>query len=134
MKESLRVYKCLCDETRLRILNLLNHGPLCVCHIQEILDESQVRISKQLSLMRGHGLVAVTRNANWRIYRIPETAPALLVENLKCLQDLKQEGKVFRADLKRLSQLDTSAACVAPELDGQVVDEKCCSVSPQKKK
>ena len=34
----IEVYKCLCDETRLRILHLLSHQPLCVCHFQEILD------------------------------------------------------------------------------------------------
>ncbi len=130
MKECLSVYKCLCDETRLRILNLLNHGPLCVCHLQDILGESQVRVSKQLALMRRLGLVAVTRNANWRIYRIPDTAPALLVENLKCLQDLKLEGKIFRADLKRLSRLDTSAACVTPAPADAGESSDCCAANP----
>ena len=41
-----QIYQCLCDETRLRILNLLHEGELCVCHIQDILGEPQVKISK----------------------------------------------------------------------------------------
>ncbi|MCD8482802.1 MAG: metalloregulator ArsR/SmtB family transcription factor [Verrucomicrobia bacterium] len=55
--EIISVYKCLCDEQRLRILNLLKAGPLCVCHLMEILETDQVKISKQLKYMKDHGLV-----------------------------------------------------------------------------
>ena len=41
-----KIYLCLCDEARLRILNPLKEGGLCVCHFQEILGEPQVKISK----------------------------------------------------------------------------------------
>ena len=37
-----QMYRCLCDETRLRILHLLKQGPLCVCHFQDILQLPQV--------------------------------------------------------------------------------------------
>ena len=52
-----QIYQCLCDETRLRLLNLLLQGPLCVCHFQRALDEPQVKISKHLSYLRTRGLV-----------------------------------------------------------------------------
>ncbi|MBK1880639.1 ArsR family transcriptional regulator, partial [Pelagicoccus mobilis] len=42
------VQSALADETRLRILNLLRGGPLCVCHVQEALQLPQPKISKQL--------------------------------------------------------------------------------------
>ena len=32
-----KIYECLCDPTRLRILNLLKSGELCVCDVQEVL-------------------------------------------------------------------------------------------------
>ena len=35
----LSIYQCLCDRTRLRMLHALAGGPLCVGHLQEILDE-----------------------------------------------------------------------------------------------
>ena len=38
-----QIYHCFCDRTRLRILNLLCEGPLCVCHFQELLNEPQVK-------------------------------------------------------------------------------------------
>jgi len=31
----IKIYKCFCDETRLRILNLLLRSPLCVCHLEK---------------------------------------------------------------------------------------------------
>jgi DNA-binding transcriptional ArsR family regulator len=52
------IYECLCDATRLRLLNLLLQGPLCVCHLQAVLGESQVKISKHLSYLRARGYTA----------------------------------------------------------------------------
>lgn len=52
-----QIYECLCDQARLRILNALSGGPLCVCHLQEILGERQVKISKHLGYLKRHGIV-----------------------------------------------------------------------------
>lgn len=101
----LRVYKCLCDEQRLRILNLLQAGPLCVCHLTEILGTTQVRVSKQLRYMKDLGLVSVRRRAQWRIYRIREDSSPLLEENLRCLQDCYGEDLRFAEDLERRQQV-----------------------------
>ncbi len=99
--ELVNLYKCLCDTQRLRILNLLQPGPLCVCHLQELLEESQVKVSKQLGYMKKLGMVAATREGAWMVYRIPEPSHPLLVKNLKCLQDCSSEFPVFREDLER---------------------------------
>src|SRR5690606_20826365 len=99
------IYGCLCDKTRLRILNLLGQGPLCVCHIQEILEEPQAKISKHLAYLKTRGMVTVTREANWRIYRLVEERPKTLQANLACLQDCATEDKVFRHDSKKLKAL-----------------------------
>lgn len=110
----LSVYKCLCDETRLRILNLLGGGPLCVCHVQEALQLPQSKISKQLSYMKRHGLLQSRRHNNWTIYEIPEKPSPLLQENLRCLQDLLFSDPQFKRDRKRLSKIDTTIACANP--------------------
>jgi DNA-binding transcriptional ArsR family regulator len=69
--ELIQIYECLCDPTRLRLLNVLAQGPLCVCHFQEILDEPQVKISKHLAYLRARGLVEVERHGNWMVYALP---------------------------------------------------------------
>ena len=106
------VYKCLCDETRLRILNLLQEGPLCVCHVQEALQLPQPKISKQLNYMKRNGLLVSRRHNNWTIYEIPEAKNPLLEENLRCLQDLLFSDPQFKADRTALAKIDTSVACV----------------------
>src|SRR4051812_13457225 len=64
------VYRCFCDQTRLRILHLLANSPLCVCHFQEILGEPQVKISKHLAYLRNHRMVSTEREQNWIIYSL----------------------------------------------------------------
>lgn len=100
-----RIYDCLCDRTRLRILHLLLQGPLCVCHFQSILDEPQVKISKHLAYLRRNGLVEAERCANRMIYRLPARRSRQLEANLACLQDCVREESVFRRDGVRLDKV-----------------------------
>lgn len=125
--DCIKVYRCLCDTKRLRILNLLRENELCVCHLQELLGETQVAISKQLSYMRRNQLVEAERKANWMVYRLKTPVHPLLEENLKCLQDCRTEYPEFRADLKRLKKFLASVS---------VRPESCCplSLSPSSQK
>jgi ArsR family transcriptional regulator len=112
--ELIKIYECLCDLTRLRLINLLQQGPLCVCHFQEVLREPQVKISKHLSYLRERGLVTAERQGNWMIYALPAKPDRDLAANLACLQDCAQEDPVFRADLARLKKLAPKFAETSP--------------------
>jgi ArsR family transcriptional regulator len=101
----IQIYQCFCDRTRLRILHLLARSPLCVCHFQDILSESQVKISKHLAYLRSRGMVTTEREQNWVIYSLPEQREDELERNLKCLQDCVQTDAVFRRDMEKLSKL-----------------------------
>ena len=79
-----RIYECLCDRTRLRLLALLGGGPLCVCHLQEILGEPQVKVSKHLAYLKERGLVEASREGNWMVYSLPAKPPRELAANLAC--------------------------------------------------
>jgi ArsR family transcriptional regulator len=121
----IQIYQCLCDFTRLRILNLLNEGELCVCHFQEILDEPQVKVSKHLAYLRFRGLVVARKEANWVIYALPANPSHELSANLACLQDCVREGAVFRRDMERRRHLagsiaETSPACCTPKANKRV--------------
>jgi len=119
--ELVQIYQCFCDATRLRIIHLLTHGPLCVCHFQEILEIPQVKVSQQLAYLRKHGMVEANRHANWMIYSLPSKRPAELEMNLKCLQDCAQTDKRFRADLRKRKAVATNSAWVSA-----VLESKCC--------
>jgi ArsR family transcriptional regulator, arsenate/arsenite/antimonite-responsive transcriptional repressor len=115
------IYKCLCDETRLRILNLLSVKPLCVCHIQEVLGKPQVKVSQHLSYLRQRGMVTARRHQQWMIYSFPEKPSAELEANLKCLQDCIQTEPIFLKDRAKLKKV-LGAESVRP-----LVDDRCCS-------
>jgi ArsR family transcriptional regulator len=118
----IRIYECLCDRTRLRIIHLLQRGPLCVCHLQAILGEPQVKVSKHLRYLKTRGLVTSRIEGNWRIYRLAAHPTHELEANLRCLQDCAGESPVFRRDAAKLVKLqrrltDNCPACVPiPEL------------------
>ncbi len=110
-----RIYECLCDVTRLRLLHVLGQGPLCVCHFQAVLAEPQVKISKHLAYLRARGLVTCAREGKWMVYALPAKPPSELRANLACLQDCARDNPVFRQDLARLRKLapqpPTGAGC-----------------------
>lgn len=103
--ELIRIYECLCDATRLRIIHLLTQGPLCVCHIQEILKAPQVKVSKHLGYLKDHGLVEVRREGYWRVYQLVAEPSKELQANLACLQDCVRENPAFRKDAEKLRKL-----------------------------
>ena len=111
----MEIYQCLCDETRLRLLHLLLHGPLCVCHFQKVLGEPQVKISKHLGYLKARGLVTASRQGNWMIYSLPPAAQRSpeLAANLACLQDCAAENPLFKRDLGRLAKLDHACGPLA---------------------
>jgi ArsR family transcriptional regulator len=71
----------------------------------KILGEEQVKMSKQLAYMKRLGLLEVDRHAQWRIYRLREPRSPLLVENLKCLQDVAGEDFKFAEDLRERDRI-----------------------------
>ena len=114
------IYQCLCDETRLRILNLLSVSPLCVCHIQQVLGKSQVIASQHLAYLRERGMVAAQRHRHWMIYSLPASPSPELEANLKCLQDCVQTEPVFKKDREKLKKLTGTKGVRA------LLDEGCC--------
>ncbi len=66
--------KGLSDPTRLRILNLLKDGELCVCDIIEVIDAPQSTISRHLAYLRKTKWVETKRVGKWMHYRRPTQA------------------------------------------------------------
>lgn len=119
-----QIYRCLCDETRLRILHLLTQGPLCVCHFQEILKLPQVATSKHLAYLRRTGMVEARRHEQWMIYSLPTTPGRELDLQLSCLQDCVQTEPVFRSDLDRLKALGPKCNWIPSVIEASPVAKK----------
>lgn len=112
--ELVKIHEALCDVTRLRLLQVLAAGPLCVCHFQAVLAEPQVKISKHLAYLRTRGLVKSRRQGNWMIYSLPEKPSAAWREQLGCLKARAGDEAVFRRDRTRLAKLAPALAADGP--------------------
>ena len=73
MSELLPLFKALSDETRLRILQLLKDGELCVCDIADTLKMTQPNISFHVSMLKEAGLIKDRKNGRWIHYSIDES-------------------------------------------------------------
>ena len=108
------IYRAFADPTRLRILNLLLQQPLCVCHIQEVLNLPQVNTSQHLAYLRKTGIVEFECIQTWKVYRLKPAAEPCLQLNLKCLAECVRLDPVCAADLSRLRKAlkgSPSAVC-----------------------
>ena len=104
--EASDIYKCIADSQRLRILNLLEVGSLCVCHLQELLDVPQVKMSKQLAAMKQLGLIESEREGTWMIYSLVEPTHGLIRTNLNYLREADcAECNYLQRDLVKRGKL-----------------------------
>ncbi len=65
-----RFFKALADETRVRILKLLEVREMCVCEVMVALDLTQPTASHHLGILENAGLVKDRKEGKWVFYSI----------------------------------------------------------------
>lgn len=73
MKEIMNILKALSEETRLRILKLLENGELCVCDIVSALDIVQPKVSFHLGVLKEAGFLKDRKQGRWTHYRLDDS-------------------------------------------------------------
>jgi len=106
-----RMFKALGDETRLRIVALLSHGELCVCHLEEALGLSQPNVSRHLGILRAAGLVEDRREGNWVYYQLLEQEDPDCERHLRGLMESFARRDVLRRDVEKLVKVRGPGAC-----------------------
>ena len=104
MQELIKVFKALGDETRIRLLKLIQHRELCVCELMQALDMTQSRVSRNLGILKNAGLVIDRRDGLWVYYSINNEADPSLLKLLGVLKDSYNDDKTIEADLSELSK------------------------------
>jgi ArsR family transcriptional regulator len=104
------VFRAVSDRTRLRILNLLRGGEVCVCHIVAVLDSPQPTVSRHLAYLRKAGLVVARKEGLWMHYSLAPARSKSHEMLLECLAQCFQEEGGFSKDLGRLRS-EVSPAC-----------------------
>jgi len=107
-------FKGLADPTRLRIVNLLLHGELCVCHIQRVLGTSQPNVSRHLNYLKHAGLVLDRREGFRVFYRLIEAPHEPLKSLFGFLRTACQGDALLGHDLAQLKRSVRAGGYAAP--------------------
>jgi len=126
--ETMQLFRALADETRLRILSLLQQRELCVCQLVDVLKEGQSKVSRHLAHLRAAGLVNDRRDATWVYYSLAEPTSSLHEQILECVRVLGRDVPVAAADVQALAGLATCGELCS---DDEPVNDACCGKKAQ---
>lgn len=76
------VFSAMGDPTRVRILDAVADGELCVCDLQEVVDVAPNLLSYHLKVLRDAGLIEGTRRGRWIDYATTPQAAGLIAAAL----------------------------------------------------
>ncbi len=97
------LFKAFADPVRLRLLNLLSGGEVCVCHLHEALGLPQSTVSRHLAYLRNRSLVIGRKDGLWVHYRLAKPAGELHRTLIGCLDACSREADVLKQDRQRLN-------------------------------
>jgi ArsR family transcriptional regulator, arsenate/arsenite/antimonite-responsive transcriptional repressor len=108
--DELLFFRALADYTRLRLLNLMGDGEVCVCFFVEVLHINQPKISRHLAYLRRARMVAARRDGKWMHYRIVEPPDPHAARIFHEVRAWLKEDTDMRRDRERLVKV-----CCAPQ-------------------
>lgn len=108
-------FMALADGTRLRLLNLMRDGEVCVCFFTEVLGVSQPKVSRHLAYLRNAGIVDARRDGKWMHYRIRLQEWEGAQRILEVILDMMSRREELRAEYVRYRTI-----CSSPDLLVQI--------------
>ena len=105
------LFKALAERTRLRLLNLMSAGEVCVCFFVEVLGASQPKISRHLAYLRRAGVVAARREGKWMHYRVEAPADPHAARVFVEVMAWLSEEREMQKDRARMENI-----CCSPRL------------------
>jgi ArsR family transcriptional regulator len=124
----LNVFKALSDETRIRILKLLEEGELCVCDVVAALEMVQPKVSFHLGVLKEAGLIKDRKQGKWIHYRIDDSDIFRRFLILSVLERTPED--VIKEDKKKLNEFLKNKK-VKADPTGLKNKSSCCKNSPQ---
>ncbi len=88
-KKTAVVFKALCDENRVRILQLLTTGEKCACKLLEEIPVSQPTMSHHMKILCDSGIVVGRKEGKWMHYSISPDGVAYARQCLETLSNAK---------------------------------------------
>lgn len=84
------IFKSLCDENRLQILELLRNGERCACNLLEEMKISQPTLSHHMKILCDAEIVSGRKEGKWMHYSICDKG---LREAMECLEHFSSQFK-----------------------------------------
>ena len=115
-----RILKAAAEPTRLRLLNLLRHGDICVCDLQAVLALPQHAVSRHLAVLRHAGLVTDHRHGQRVVYSLAAPTSLLMKALCQLVADCCLMDETLRDDEHRLRQtLDRGECFLTSQAKGE---------------
>jgi ArsR family transcriptional regulator, arsenate/arsenite/antimonite-responsive transcriptional repressor len=109
------MFRAFSDPTRLRRLNLLRGGELCVCELVAALRIPQPTASRHLGYLRRAKLVAARKEGLWMHYRLARAKSPFHRKLLECLACCLADVPELQRDLRRLGRARRENQNCCPE-------------------
>lgn len=103
-------FSALADRTRLRLLNLLRDGEVCVCFFAETLGTNNPKVSRHLSYLKRASLVVGRRDGKWMHYSLQKPIDGNAREVFEATMKMLEGDDQMLEDRKRLSDF-----CCSPD-------------------
>ena len=101
-KRIVDLFKTLANPVRLKIVDLLSHGPLCVCNIEPYFDISQAAISKHLKTLVMAEILEYKQVGAKNIYKLQENK---ILDFLKSADNFSEN--LIQIKLQRYREFDS---------------------------
>lgn len=129
----LQIMKALGDETRLRIINLLNSGELCVCELEYLLDINQSNASRHLNKLTVANLITYEKRALYVYYSmnkelfdefplLAEFLNSELYKLKKCRKDM-EKLKIYKASVMTCEDLKDGRICLGNNNGEKIIEQ-----------
>jgi len=105
MRDAVKAFKVLSDETRMRVLNLLLERECCVCEVMQALEISQSRASRGLTALYDAGFLKLKKEGLWSLYSIDRGNMADYQSKMvDAVQSVLKDSEVAMQDKARLAK------------------------------
>ncbi|MBU4487414.1 MAG: metalloregulator ArsR/SmtB family transcription factor [Candidatus Delongbacteria bacterium] len=109
MNEYTKIFKALGDETRLRIIKMLEVKKMCVCEITSIIGSSAPTISNHLKILKEAGLIEQDRDEKYMNYSIVENKNEFIKNLLELIENIDESQS--RSDKETAVRTDRAHIC-----------------------
>ena len=96
--ETAKVFKALCDENRIRILEALQNGEKCGCKLLEELNMTQPTLSHHMKILCDAGITDSRKEGKWTHYKISDTGRNNAIQLLKEITEVNTDSHSGRCN------------------------------------